>query len=81
MFNDPQVTHKGFEKCDCCEGTGKAGSECCGEPVTDSGLCAGCGEHTKDTKCDCCDGTGETEFDIIERERDNREEYLESLAD
>jgi hypothetical protein len=68
MFKDPQVTHSGFEKCDCCEGTGKAGSECCGE-------------HATDTKCDCCDGTGEVEFDIIERKRDNREEYLETLAD
>lgn len=81
MFRDPTKDHKGFEKCDCCEGTGKAGSECCGEPVTESGLCAACGEHTADTECDCCDGTGETEFDIIERKRENYEKHLEAMCD
>lgn len=81
MFRDPQITHIGLEKCSCCEGTGSAGSECCGEPLTDSGLCTACGEQTTDTECACCDGKGETEFDIKERKRENYERYLVDMLD
>jgi hypothetical protein len=69
------------QKCECCDGTGKSNSECCGEPVTESELCTGCGEHSPLTKCDCCEGTGETEFDLEQRRIENCEDYLEALED
>jgi len=82
MFRDPQLDNKyGYEECECCEGKGNFGSECCGEPLTDSGLCTGCGEPGELAKCDCCQGTGEVQFDIEERKQEAYEIHLEGMTD
>ena len=49
--------HEGLP-CHECGGEGRFGSECCGEPVTDSGLCSRCKEHAEGEPCPKCKGLG-----------------------
>ena len=81
MFQDPTKDKYGYEKCDCCEGTGNFGSECCNALVTESGLCTACAEHAELEKCDCCNGEGEVKFDREARKQEAYENHLESMFD
>jgi hypothetical protein len=45
-------------KCETCDGTGKMGSQCCGDDINQQGRCESCKQIAIPEYCDDCDGTG-----------------------
>ncbi len=81
MIDELMGADIGNEPCPDCDGTGSLGSECCGVPVGDDGICPKCKEHAENEKCAKCNGTGEVTFDIRQRRREAREEAAEARCD
>ena len=49
-------------KCPDCNGTGQAGTNCCGDKmIGETDLCAHCKEHAEMDPCENCRGSGEVE--------------------